>query len=294
VNALELTVIRPAGSKGMYVMIAGMDGKPVATVGAIPSVAPDGATRRDTPVKHPDLLPVYNPSFEEGGDFPADWILGLQEGAGTFKAALDPAVAAHGTESLRMESDGEISASAIQRLVVEGGATYEQQAAIRTEGFSEKVDRAWVMLFAGSPITSGGFVKTEIVESSVKGWVKFRVPWKADRRQVYIGCLFKAGRGGRVWFDSVSLVKVGGFPGSGPGFYLILLPADRRGPDAGGAGFPRRRRRCRLPRRCPPRRSRARATRGRTPSARAAGVRRGSPDWRRRRRSCSCSGARAT
>jgi hypothetical protein len=108
-----------------------------------------------------------------------------------------------------MESEGEISASAIQRLVVEEGVPYELRAAIRTEGFTAQEDRAWVMLFSGSPITSGGFVKTRVVESDLKGWAQLRVPWKADRRQVYVGCIFKAGRGGRVWFDNVSLVKVG-------------------------------------------------------------------------------------
>jgi hypothetical protein len=100
-----------------------------------------------------------------------------------------------------------MSGSILQRLVVEEKANYEFTGWIHTEGFRAKVDRAWVMLFTGDASQDEGFVRTEFIDADQKSWTKVKFDWKADRRELYIGCVLRAGAGAKVWFDGMTFTK---------------------------------------------------------------------------------------
>lgn len=201
-NALELIVAKPAGSRGMFIEIADENGKPMKSLGTL---VKDGPEEIENPerVTHRETAPVFNPSFEGGMDA---WIRGAKDGNGNISLDVDAAVAQDGKSSLRVSADGTLAGGAIQRIVLDEKGVYEVTAWIRTEGFRENKDEAWVHFFTGEPY-GGSVARSQVVTKNVGGWQRVNFTYAADRRTVYIGCILKGGAGARAWFDGISVVK---------------------------------------------------------------------------------------
>jgi len=207
-NALEMTVVKPSGSKGIFLEIAGLDGKPLKDVGYTLEDGPDGADpKKAERVKHATAPPIFNPSFETGAKLPTAWARGAKDGDGECDISLDAAIHVDGKQCVKLEAKGAMSGSILQRIIVEEKANYEFTVSIHTEGFRAKVDRAWVMFFTGDASQDEGFVRTEFVDTDQKGWKQLKFEWKADRREFYVACVLRAGGGAKAWFDGLTLTK---------------------------------------------------------------------------------------
>ncbi len=202
-NLLEMVVVKPAGSKGMWIELANGAGKPIQDIGMQLQKGPDELESADR-VAHPIQPPTFNPSFESGLD---SWIAGAKDGDGELAIAVDNKIARDGKRSLRLEARGGLSGSVIQRLVLDENAQYEFTGWIHTEGFREKADKAYIGLFTGDP-NEEMIVQTDGIEKNLPGWQKVTFRYKSDRRCLYIGCVLKSGSGARVWFDDVRLVRI--------------------------------------------------------------------------------------
>lgn len=198
-NVMEMVVVKTAGSKGIFVELANDQGRPMKSLGTMIDEGPEELKTAEK-VNHKTIAPVFNGSFESGLDA---WIHGATDGDGKLALAIDEKGAQEGKKSLKLTASGPLTGGAIQRIVVEEDATYEFVGYIRTEGFKAKVDKAYVGLFLGEPY-GGTVVQTEAIEQDV-GWKKVKFTWKADRREVYVGCVLKGGAGATVWFDGLTL-----------------------------------------------------------------------------------------
>lgn len=202
-NVLEMVVVKTAGSKGMWIELANAAGKPIQDIGMQLQKGPDELENADR-VAHPIQPPVFNPSFESGMD---SWIAGARDGDGELAVVVDDKIARDGKRSLRLEAKGALSGSVIQRLVLDENAQYQFTGWMHTEGFHEKVDKAYIGLFTGNP-NEEMVVQTDVIEKNLAGWQKVTFRYKSDRRCLYLGCILKSGPGARVWFDDVRLVRI--------------------------------------------------------------------------------------
>ncbi len=206
-NAVELVVVKPSGSKGMFIELAGQNGKPVPGIGHALDYGPEDRTKADgEKVNHPLIPAVNNGSFEGTKGVPDAWIMASKDGDGNVIATLDDKIKVHGERSLKLELDGPVRGNVIQRCIVDEEADYELTGFLRTEGFKEG-DVAFVMLFWGQPEEGTGFQHGEIFTRSEE-WKRFKVKWKADRRAVYVGCVLRGGAGAKAWFDNVQLTRL--------------------------------------------------------------------------------------
>ena len=206
-NAVELVVVKPSGSKGMFIELAGQNGKPVPGIGHALEYGPDEKTKADgEKVAHGWIPAACNGSFEAGKGVPDAWIMASKDGDGNVVATLDDKVKVHGERSMKLELDGPVRGAVIQRCIVEEEGDYELTGFLRTEGFREG-DVAFVMLFWGQPEEGTGYQHGEIFTKS-EDWKRFKVKWKADRRAVYVGCVLRGGAGAKAWFDGVALTKL--------------------------------------------------------------------------------------
>ncbi len=209
-NIMEMVVVRPAGAKGLFVELADAKGKPLESMGASVGDGPEDLTPKDVEkVTHPQMLPVLNPSFEDGTGTPDAWIKGAKDGDGDMVVSLDGDVVApkSGKKSLKLSARGAVSCAVQQRIVLEEQATYQFTGWIKTEGLRAKVDQAFVHLFTGSP-TEKSDPCTEIFDTDVSQWKQIKFKYTATRRTIYIGCVLKATTGARVWLDGFSFVRV--------------------------------------------------------------------------------------
>jgi len=210
-NELEMTVVKPSGSKGLFLEFAGGDGRPIRDGGYDIQRGPDEMTERDAGerVRHSIMPPVYNPGFElMAGALPHSWLRGAKDGDGELRVSVDDQVVHSGKRSLKLVADGSMSSCVLQRIVVEEKANYEFTGWIHTDGFrAGRIDRAWVMLFLGDASADDGVVRTEVIHANQRGWTKLTFKWEATRREIYIGCVLRGGGGASAWFDSLSLVK---------------------------------------------------------------------------------------
>ncbi len=202
-NILEMVAVKPAGSKGIWVELANGFGRPLVGVSAVPQRAPDEANGSEK-VLHPVAPPILNPSFESGL---ASWIAAAKDGDGELEIGAEEKGARDGKRCLRLESKGALSGGILQRLVLEENAVYEFSGWIRTEGFRDRIDKAFVGLFTGSP-TEGMTVQTDVIEKQVPGWQRVTFRYKTDRRTIYVGCLLRAAGNAKVWFDGLQFVRV--------------------------------------------------------------------------------------
>ncbi len=206
-NAVELVVVKPAGSKGMFIELAGQNGRPVPGIGHALDYGPDDRTKADgEKVQRPMIPAVCNGSMEAGKGVPDAWIMASKDGDGNVLATLDDKIKAHGERSLRLELDGPVRGNVIQRCIVDEEGEYELTGFVRTEGFKEG-DVAFVMLFWGQPEEGTGWAHSDIV-TKTREWKAFRTKWKADRRAAYVGCVLRGGAGAKAWFDQVQLTKL--------------------------------------------------------------------------------------
>lgn len=202
-NTLEMVVVKAAGTKGMFVELANDQGRPMKSLGTMMDEGPDDL--KDTAVDkvtHKAAPPIFNGSFESNLDA---WIHGATDGDGKLALATDDKGAQDGKKSLRLTASGPLTGGAIQRLVLDEDATYEFTGFVRAEGLKAKVDKAYIALFTGEPY-GGTIVQTDVIEQDA-GWKKVKFTWKADRREVYVGCVLKGGAGAKAWFDGLVLSK---------------------------------------------------------------------------------------
>ncbi len=208
-NALELVVVKPPGSKGMFIELASQAGKPVPNIGHDLDKGPDELAKADgEKVDHGQIPAIYNASFEAGKGVPDAWIMATKDGDGNVLVNVDDKIKAHGERSLRIELDNPVRGAVIQRCIVEEDSTYEFSGVLHAEGLKGDGAEAFVMLFWGRPEEGSGFAHSEILTKDEAGWKPFKVKWRADRRAVYVGCVLRGGAGAKAWFDNLALTKL--------------------------------------------------------------------------------------
>ena len=198
-NYLEVAVRQPPGTKGFLVGFVSSKGKPLAL--KLSDDSPPGEDDVDDEIvslRHRD--PVYNGSFETGGDPPTAWVRGANEG--DLRVAIEGRTAAKGSRSVRLELRGAGRGGLIQRLVVEPNTEYRLTAALRAQRLQGE---AYVSLFRGD--IHNKLVNTNPITKGTVGWDRLDLTWVSRKtRTVYVACYVKGTRG-TVWFDEVHMSK---------------------------------------------------------------------------------------
>lgn len=205
-NAVEMVVVKTAGSRGIYVQLAGSSG---GEVGGILLKHDDGPGEKKLSdaekVTHEIGCPLFNGSFESGEKLPDSWIAGAKEGDGKLRIEFDSGIQPN-SRAVKLSADGPLSASIIQRLVLQEKSTYNITAWVKSDGLKQKVDKAYLCIFTGDP-NAEPIVKTAVIEKPVRDWTKISFKYTANRRCVYFGIVLKSSGGGVFWVDNIEFSK---------------------------------------------------------------------------------------
>jgi hypothetical protein len=200
-NTIDVDALQPPGSKGFILGLVGQDGKPLAV-----RLRPEGPDLDGDAPEEKKLRPegpVANPGFEDGGPWPAGWIVGPGEPALAVVPTMDGDAPAAGARSLRMTVTKPATGAVMQRVVVEPGAVYRVHAFMR-------VDAAWqgdayVSLFTGD--VNSHITRTEPAKFAGPRWVEVNGHFAAQKRRVVYVCCYVKAKAGSVWFDQVELIR---------------------------------------------------------------------------------------